>query len=495
MTWPPNGSCRIRAKQKLNRKHKGACKSSWSQIGSLKSFTLTFFGIWQSLWRSFLESSYVNTTQIGKKWDCWKSSAQSERRYFLQCCLQSGLNENWWGDSMECYTYLRNIQDLLSDGQTPYERAFWRTILKDKSFLLLHWLSITAKDQSKIHQFGKNVLPGLFLGYALYVEGWHNGCRHWGVGNDGRIGNLLEKTQCERGDISPKRRIYFSNRRWANQNPWRRSGIENIHLDTGPPNSRRRSKRFSWRIRRVSTFTTSRLISGCRWSKKWFLVHVRKLHFPPSRWTWSLTLLAGEKNHSLFHWNTLTSPELHIPTWMLCKIAAATITGTSDGPRDLSDPWTGFTQFTLLEEKPPNGFLWSGCRLERNQLTSRPDHLWNSGEECKRTPSWGRKHKCAIQKPKLDNAGRLRGIYFIDPEDKEFKETIKNAGRKWKHQWLQPCLARHTRKTSMARPVVTTHDFKSKFACVLEASESTRLRMEYSLPNYHEGHIAGKGDN
>ena len=25
-----------------------------------------------------------------------------------------------------------------------------------------------------------------------------------------------------------------------------------------------------------------------------------------------------------------------------------------DGSRDLSDPWTGFTQITLLEEKPPN---------------------------------------------------------------------------------------------------------------------------------------------
>ena len=30
---------------------------------------------------------------------------------------------------------------------------------------------------------------------------------------------------------------------------------------------------------------------------------------------------------------------------------------------------------------------------------------------------------------------------------------------------------------------------------ILEASESTRLRMEESLPNYHEDHIAGKGDN
>ena len=37
-----------------------------------------------------------------------------------------------------------------------------------------------------------------------------------------------------------------------------------------------------------------------------------------------------------------------------------------------------------------------------------------------------------------------------------------------------------------------TNDFKTKFACILEASESTRLRMEESLPNYHEDHIAGK---
>ena len=40
-----------------------------------------------------------------------------------------------------------------------------------------------------------------------------------------------------------------------------------------------------------------------------------------------------------------------------------------------------------------------------------------------------------------------------------------------------------------------TNDFKSKFACILEASESTRMRMEESLPNYHEYHIAGKGHN
>ena len=47
-----------------------------------------------------------------------------------------------------------------------------------------------------------------------------------------------------------------------------------------------------------------------------------------------------------------------------------------DGSRDLSGSWTGFTQFILSEENPPDGYMWSGERLTRKQLTSRQDRLW-----------------------------------------------------------------------------------------------------------------------
>ena len=56
--------------------------------------------------------------------------------------LQSGLNESWWADSMECYTYLRNVTDLLSDGKTPYETRFGQPF-KGPIVHLVHWLSIT----------------------------------------------------------------------------------------------------------------------------------------------------------------------------------------------------------------------------------------------------------------------------------------------------------------------------------------------------------------
>ena len=62
---------------------------------------------------------------------------------------------------------------------------------------------------------------------------------------------------------------------------------------------------------------------------------------------------------------------------MLCKSAASMTFWNIDGSRDLSDSWTGFAQFTPLDEKPPDGYMWSEERLTRQQLTSRPDHLWS----------------------------------------------------------------------------------------------------------------------
>ena len=37
--------------------------------------------------------------------------------------LQSGLGNEWWADSVECYCYLRNMQDLLSDGKRHHMKG------------------------------------------------------------------------------------------------------------------------------------------------------------------------------------------------------------------------------------------------------------------------------------------------------------------------------------------------------------------------------------
>ena len=105
------------------------------------------------------------------------------------------------------------------------------------------------------------------------------------------------------------------------------------------------------------------------------------------------------------------------------------------------------------------------------------------------------KQKWSEEKIHLDNARKLRGIYFIDPEDKEFKETIKNARKKLETPMAPAMPCKMSKKSKHGETQSKTNDFKSKFACIFEASESTRMRMEESSPNYHEDHIAGRGDN
>ena len=84
-----------------------------------------------------------------------------------------------------------------------------------------------------------------------------------------------------------------------------------------------------------------------------------------------------------------------------------------------------------------------------------------------------------------------RGIYFIDPEDMESKEIIKNARRKLKTPMApaMPCLTCKKNKHGETR----TRQMIS--SCILEASESIGTREEESLPNHHEDHNAGKADN
>ena len=178
---------------------------------------------------------------------------------------------------------------------------------------------------------------------------------------------------------------------------------------------------------------------------------------------------------------------------MSSKKNASMIIGIIDGSRDLSDYWTSFTHFTLLEDKPPNGNMRSGVRFTRKQLTSRPDHLWpelwiNLG----RNANLKEKQKWSHEKVHLDNARQLRGIYFIDQEDKEFKETVKNARKKLETP-VAPAMPCKIMKKNCG--IGASNKNKTRLACILEASESTRLRMGESLPNHHEDQITGKGDN
>ena len=104
-----------------------------------------------------------------------------------------------------------------------------------------------------------------------------------------------------------------------------------------------------------------------------------------------------------------------------------------DVSRDLSDPWKDFTQFTLLEEKPSDGYMWSGVRLTKRQVTSRPDHLgpelWTKLE---RNAELKDRQKWSNEKPKLDNAKKLWEIISLTQRTRSSKTPSGMPERNWK---------------------------------------------------------------
>ena len=84
------------------------------------------------------------------------------------------------------------------------------------------------------------------------------------------------------------------------------------------------------------------------------------------------------------------------------------------------------------------------------------------------------KQEWSNEKIHLENARKLRGIYFIDPEDTEFIETIKNARKKLETS-VAPAMPCRIMKNCGSG---ASNKIKTKLACILEADDSTRMRME-----------------
>ena len=94
------------------------------------------------------------------------------------------------------------------------------------------------------------------------------------------------------------------------------------------------------------------------------------------------------------------------------------------------------------------------------------------------------KQKRAIEKPKRDTARKLRGIYFIDPADEEFKDIMKNVRRKLEVPMPAAMLCR-TGHEEYRETCSVLDNCRTKYACIVEAHDSLRKRMEGTL---HKGH-------
>ena len=244
---------------------------------------------------------------------------------------------------------------------------------------LVEYYPVTAKDQSRIHQFGRKVLPGLFLGYALYAGGIWKG--------DVLIADLEELETMDASEI-------YSKRPNAKEVIFPKQGEFIFPIADGRIKTPGGDQEL-----RTSTLVGHRQVQG---ESNIDFLGESEGSFPQPQdsfpdaseaindfWSMSGNFIY---RHHVEPRGKLYSPREESFPIPLKYIDVPRTTHKNldvvqekriddywniDGSRDLSDPWTGCTQFTLLEEKAPDGYMWSGVRLTRKQFTSRPG-LWKS---------------------------------------------------------------------------------------------------------------------
>ena len=106
-------------------------------------------------------------------------------------------------------------------------------------------------------------------------------------------------------------------RRWNSKTFWRRPGTENIQLDAGSSNPRRKSSRFPGRIRRVSTTNTfSRLTSEIYWRIQGQSYDSRCNAGKPHRWLlehrWIKRFVWFFRAHTIHFTKRKTSRRIHV---------------------------------------------------------------------------------------------------------------------------------------------------------------------------------------
>ena len=222
----------------------------------------------------------------------------------------------------------------------------------------------SPKDQSRIHQFGKEVLPGIFLGYELTAQGIWKGdilIADFGrFGNDGFIGKLPSKNDDEfvfpfaEGTAKLLGRDFeFRVPTPRREQPERSEDLSGeIHGESGESQQ--------------AQLTDDAEARGDLWSIQGGFIH--RHHTEPRV---ELNVPKEETFPiSLKYFDVTRSTRTDLDVMQVKKIDDY---WNVDSSKHLSDSWRGFTTFTPLKEKPPKGYMWSGERLTQIRTTTRPD--------------------------------------------------------------------------------------------------------------------------
>ena len=301
---------------------------------------------------------------------------------------------------------------------------------KAQLFRLVTWLNIILSLRKTIH----NLVRKFYLEYSSDMSWKRNlerryfGRRHWGVGNVGRVRNPHSKAQCKGNNYAEEWwTFHIPDRRRHGNIVWKRSWSPRMHSKAGTTCKEWRSQRRT--SRNLGQFSTDRRNKddgeACNdfWSMKGDFIYRRHVEprvqlCVPKEETLPIPLTYTDRDQDDAH-----------KIWTCGKKAVLTTTGNVDVDRNLSGPRTGFAMLTLLNEKPPQGYMWSGAAYEDSSNCQTWLFVaWNFGPACRKQ----------LRRRKSRN-GLLKGqssitlgwrAFFIDPEDGEYRGNhLKTQGK------------------------------------------------------------------
>ena len=180
-------------KQKLLRKHKKGLQKFLELTRKPKVIctdnSLKFDKTYEDL-------SWNHCTSTPHRSACRKSSAQSERKHM---CSIVAIRSGW-----KLVGRFLGMQNLSSKhSRWRFGEPFKGPIVPFGSLVWVFPCNCerSVKNRSIWKENLTCIDPRIRIVRGRNLEGWRTDRRPWGVGDDGRIRNLLKKTQCEIGDF------------------------------------------------------------------------------------------------------------------------------------------------------------------------------------------------------------------------------------------------------------------------------------------------------
>ena len=148
------------------------------------------------------------------------------------------------------------------------------------------------------------------------------------------------------------------------------------------------------------------------------------------------------------------------------------------------DSWKGITKFYSVQKKKknlPKGCVWSGRRLAKIQANTRPDHVWPEvWTKIGKAAQNREKQEWAKEKPELDNARRLRGIYSMDRKVVNFMNMFFEESRTGLNHWTR------------WRMTVTPETHHAEPRVELQVPSEGSFPTPHEADEYDIGCVAGK---